>query len=237
MQTRLVLTCEHAVNFVPPKYRAYFLTPEAHQALQGHRGYDPGARQLFEALKDLAEFSAAGQMSRLLLDLNRSAHHRSLLSEFSRLLPEVERRSLMTEYYDPFRRRVREAVQSIKKQRDFVLHISVHTFTPVLVEGGNELVRKTGVGILYDPARSAERRFAGALVQALRSTLPARHGAGIPVHRNQPYRGVSDGHTAALRKTFRDREYAGLELEVRQDIVRDKKVRSAVIKAVASLVN
>ena len=32
---------------------------------------------------------------------------------------------------------------------------------------------------------------------------------------NYPYRGVSDGHTAALRRRFRKR-YLGLEIEVNQ---------------------
>ncbi len=228
MQIRLVLTCEHAVNFVPPAYRPYFLSPEAHQALQGHRGYDPGARKLFAELKDRADFAAAGEMSRLLIDLNRSVHHRRLFSEFSRLLPQEERDALLRNYYEPFRSRVREAIHDLTQTGTFVLHLSIHTFTPVLGQNESALIRKTGIGILYDPSRRSERPFADAFIRDLQAVLPTVHGQSVAVHRNQPYRGISDGHTTALRKSFPEREYAGLEIEVRQDIVRLKNVRSAV---------
>ena len=74
-------------------------------------------------------------------------------------------------------------------------------------------MRRTDIGLLYDPARSAERHLAKQLQAALSA------GTGLRVHRNQPYRGVADGHTTGLRRHFDEHVYAGLELEISQALV------------------
>src|SRR5690606_41948935 len=72
---KLVITCEHGGNFVPKKYQPLFKKQET--VLQTHRGFDPGTLDLFQYLKPLSHFSIFSDTSRLLIELNRSLHHRS----------------------------------------------------------------------------------------------------------------------------------------------------------------
>ena len=43
--------------------------------------------------------------------------------------------------------------------------------------------------------------------------------ADLRVKMNLPYRGTSDGHTTALRREFPASRYAGVEVEVRNDLI------------------
>ena len=71
--------------------------------------------------------------------------------------------------------------------------------------------RNADVGILYDPRRPAEKRFAMAWARAIRAA--ARE---LRVRRNYPYLGVGDGLTTTLRRRFPAWRYLGIELEVNQ---------------------
>src|SRR5688500_9985987 len=97
----LLFTCEHGGNGIPAKYRPLFRKHRA--ALDSHRGHDPGA------LRVARDFAAAfdaelvySTTSRLLVELNRSRHHRQLFSEMTRGLPHAERRQLLERYYVPY---------------------------------------------------------------------------------------------------------------------------------------
>ncbi len=199
MPAGVVVSCEHAAHDLPPAYRD--LVPEA--VRNSHRGWDAGALDLAKALAVALDAPLhAGQYSRLLVDLNRSTHHRQLFSTASQALGATERAAIVARYYQPFRRAVREAVEA----RLPCLHLSVHSFTPCL----DGVTRHTDIGLLYDPRRPLERALASALVQTLRAA-----GAWT-VHRNQPYRGCADGHTTALRRQLPGTVYAGLEIEINQ---------------------
>jgi predicted N-formylglutamate amidohydrolase len=205
----LVVTCEHASSAVPARYAEAFRAWSA--ALAGHRGHDAGSLQLAQYLaRRLRAPLFAGRYSRLLVDLNRSAHNRAVLSPPARALPAAERERIMTEHYQPFRRAVRETIARKIEDGRRVLHLSVHSFTPVLA--GRR--READVGLLYDPSRRFERALSLALQRSLRKLSP-----GLRVRRNYPYRGVTDGHTTALRKVFPVSRYAGIEIEVNQAIV------------------
>ncbi len=73
----LFLTCEHAGNEIPEEYQQYFA--EAGEVLQTHRGFDPGALDLFQQLSRLAVFSQQYMISRLLIEPNRSLGHPQLI--------------------------------------------------------------------------------------------------------------------------------------------------------------
>jgi predicted N-formylglutamate amidohydrolase len=90
-----------------------------------------------------------------------------------------------------------------------VVHLGVHTFTPIW----NGHPRTVDIGVLFDPHRAFETGVAGALVDALRSMLPR-----LRVHRNRPSRGWTDGLTTTLRGVFPASRYAGVELEVSQEL-------------------
>jgi predicted N-formylglutamate amidohydrolase len=214
---RLILSCEHASNRVPRQWARLFAG--AGRVLASHRGYDLGslgvARRLSRALGAPLH---AGAWTRLLVDLNRSLGHPRVFSEYTRALPEADRQRLVSEHYRPHRRRVEEALAREIDRGSRVIHLSVHSFTPVW-RGQH---RRTDVGLLYDPARRWERRLCATWQSALRSAAP-----GLRVHRNAPYRGSADGLTTQLRRRFRDVDYAGLELELNQRHLR----RSAAQRA------
>lgn len=206
---RALLTCEHGGCRVPPRYRPLFQGRE--EVLRSHRGWDPGALHLARRLsRRLGVEVVAGTVSRLVVELNRSLNHPRLFSEFTKPLPEEERKRIVDRYYAPFRSRVESMLAERLASGGPVLHLSVHTFTPVL-DGG---ARDAEVGLLYDPEVAAERRFC-----ALWKKLLATRDPGLRVRRNDPYRGTADGHTRHLRRRFAGERYAGVELEVRSDLL------------------
>lgn len=144
-----------------------------------------------------------GEWSRLLIDLNRSETHPCC---FSMISNDLQRQELIETMHRPFRGAVADTIHLLVDQGETVLHLSVHTFTPVL----NGEIRNAEVALLYDPSRTLEKSFAIQWGQSL-----AKLGR---FRRNYPYRGTADGHTAALRKMFSPSQYIGMELEVNQSI-------------------
>ncbi|HAV65568.1 MAG TPA: N-formylglutamate amidohydrolase [Verrucomicrobiales bacterium] len=206
---QLLFSCEHASNRIPAKHRA--VAEDAGRVLGTHRGHDPGTLELGRRLA--RKFRAplfVGKWSRLLIELNRSRHHPRLWSEFSRQLAGSEKQSLIDDYYLPYRDAVESEIRRLESSGGPVLHVSLHSFTPVL----DGVVRNADLGLLYDPARAAERDLCGRWQVALRELAP-----GLGVRRNYPYRGVADGFTTHLRRRFTANEYLGIELELNQRFV------------------
>ena len=202
----VVVTAEHGGNEVPPDYRALFRGRST--LLASHRGWDPGALDLARRLA--AAFGAplvASIITRLLVDLNRSPHNPRVFSEITRRLPRPERLSLLERYHRPHWDAVRGHIRTVIRRRSRVLHLAVHSFTPVL----DGVTRKPDVALLYDPARTPERNFVATWTPALAAALPWR-----VVRRNDPYRGYTDGLATALRREHDERSYAGIEIEVNQ---------------------
>jgi len=206
---RLVITCEHAGNDVPERYRGLFIGHE--HLLPTHRGWDPGALTL--AREMAARFHAPlyyEETTRLLVDLNRSVGNPELHSEATRHLSLRERREILDVYYHPHRKRVAAAVAEIVEAGDCVVQICSHSFTPEL----NGHVRTADIGMLYDPGRPGEVAFATAWIDALRAA-----DAALRLRRNYPYIGKSDGVTQVMRRRYPPERYVGIELEVNQRYV------------------
>jgi predicted N-formylglutamate amidohydrolase len=91
-----------------------------------------------------------------------------------------------------------------------VVHLGVHSFTPVL----DGKVRRAELALLYDPRRPLERALCSAWADGLATALPH-----LAVRRNQPYRGASDGLTTWLRRRFPAEAYLGIEIEVNQRLL------------------
>lgn len=203
---RFLVTCEHGGNRVPARYLAWFTGHEA--LLDSHRGHDPGAlamaRQLAAALQAPLYFST---VSRLLIDLNRSPGHPNLYSEATRPAPAALRREIRARHYRPYRARVEAWIAQAVAAGGQVIHLSSHSFTPVL--GG--VARNADVGLLYDPARPGEAALCRRWQAALHASAPH-----LRVRRNYPYTGRSDGFTAWLRRRFPAEAYLGIELELNQ---------------------
>lgn len=201
--TRLVLTCEHGGNTVPAELMPLFSGAE--DVLASHRGWDIGALDLFRTLEPMADHGAFATLSRLCIEMNRSIGHPKLFSAYTRTATKEQQQELL-QAYSTYRDRITAAIQDLIAAGDAVLHISVHSFTPVL----DGVERHVDIGLLYDPSRPDERGFCGAWRKQLAHGSP-----DLIVRMNRPYKGTADGFTTALRKVF-PRNYSGIELEVNQ---------------------
>lgn len=206
MAPHVLVTCEHGGNRIPARYRPLFADFEA--VLHTHRGYDPGA---LAVARELAQTLAAplfvSTTSRLLIDLNRSVGHPRLYAEATRGAPAAVRRKILEKHYLPYRDGVEAHIAEALARGRRVIHISSHSFTPVL----DGAIRNADIGLLYDPARCGEAQ----LCRCWQSHLKAR-APDWTVRRNYPYSGRSDGFTAYLRRRFLADTYVGIELEINQ---------------------
>jgi len=217
--SQLLISCEHGGNRIPAAYRQLFAVNTA--VLETHRGFDIGALDIARAIsKSLKAPLHSAQTSRLLVDLNRSLHHRRLYSEFTRDCDEQTQEQILEKYYRPYRQTLEQQVRKMIAASGSVIHISVHSFTAVL--DGQE--RNADIGLLYDPARQREKAFCARLKSALdQSTI------GV-TRLNYPYRGNADGMTTHLRRSLPARSYIGIEIEINQSrAVVDKKLLSKVL--------
>jgi predicted N-formylglutamate amidohydrolase len=203
-----IITCEHGGNRIPAPYRALFR--EQGELLDSHRGHDPGAllmaRTLAQALRAPL---VASTTSRLLVDLNRSPGHPRLFSPTVRQAPAALRRAIVAAHYLPYREQVEHLVAGAVKRGRCVIHISSHSFTPVL----DGQVRSADVGLLYHPRRAGEVRLCAHWKSAILAHAPT-----LRVRRNYPYEGKGDGLTNHLRRHFPATAYLGIELEINQAI-------------------
>lgn len=228
VDVRLLVTCEHGGNRIPPRYRKMFAPHRA--LLDSHRGWDPGALKIARALsKVLNAQLVSSTTSRLLVDLNRSQHHRGLFPSITRALPQAERERIVAEFYRPYRAQVDRFVDAAVA-RGRVLHVSVHSFVPVL----NGVRRTADVALLYDPSRKAEKAFCDAWIARLKAALPT-----LAVRRNSPYRGIADGLTTSLRRRHSASRYIGVEIEMNQRLIDSgdfDAVRGALIRTLEKLI-
>ncbi|MEJ8802292.1 N-formylglutamate amidohydrolase [Pontibacter sp. H249] len=218
---KLLLTCEHGGNQIPVAFQSLF--QEHQQELKSHAGYDIGALDLFKELEPLADISFYSETSRLLVELNRSLHHRKLFSDYTRNLADGDKNFILKNYYYPYRDKVEQLVQDFVMAGRKVLHISIHSFTPVL--NGEE--RQTDIGLLYDPKRKGEQQFCKEWRVAI-----AKQKSDLIVRNNYPYLGIADGFPTYLRKRFKADEYLGVELEVNQKFPQGDSAQWAAFKKV-----
>ena len=205
----VLVTCEHGGNRIPAPYRRIFAG--AGDVLASHRGWDPGALPLARTLASaLGGRLRTATVTRLLVDLNRAPGHPRVFSEFTRGLSRGERGKILERWHAPHREAVVADVGELSVSTRPVIHLGVHSFTPVL----DGVVRRADVALLYDPSRRSEAALCSAWVQELRRLLP-----DLAVRRNQPYRGVSDGLTTSLRRHFAGEAYLGIEIEVNQRLL------------------
>ncbi|HMN97480.1 MAG TPA: N-formylglutamate amidohydrolase [Phycisphaerales bacterium] len=221
-----LVTCEHGGNRVPAAWRELFTGHEA--LLASHRGWDPGALSIARALARRLDAPAiVSTTTRLLVDLNRSPGNPRVFSELTRPLAIATRRTLLARHHAPHHARVVATIEGLLERHERVVHLGVHSFTPVL-EGR---VRAIDVALLYDPARPLERRFADRWLAALAALRP-----DLRLRRNAPYAGVADGLTTLLRRRFPARRYLGIELEVSQRLApEDRAVRRALVESIGAV--
>lgn len=204
--TCVIVTCEHGGHRIPAPFQHLFAGCE--QLLFSHRGYDAGALALARRLSRAMQAPlVASTISRLLIDLNRSPGHRGLYSEMMRTAPRQVRDIARTRHYLPYREKVEHHVHDALAGGRSVVHISCHSFTPIL--DGRE--RNADVGFLYDPASHTELSLCLRWITALQARAPE-----LKLRRNYPYSGRADGLCAWLRRRYSATGYLGIELELNQ---------------------
>jgi predicted N-formylglutamate amidohydrolase len=202
---KIVITCEHGGNQVPERYADLFKNHEA--VLATHQGWDIGALKLANKLASVADFFFYTEVTRLLVDLNRSINHPKLFSFITKNLESDEKSLILEKYFYPYRKEVSGVIEDLISHGNRVLHVSVHTFTPVL----GSVTRNNDIGLLYDPGRLLEKKFNHLWEFAMHSIDP-----NIKIRFNYPYRGKSDGFVNYFRKRFSENVYICSELEVNQ---------------------
>ena len=219
-----MITSEHGSNSVPARWQALFAGQE--HVLDTHLAWDPGSGALAGKLAQrLGAPLLTGQVTRLLVDLNRSASHPRRLSVFSKSLSAAEQEFLIQEFWQPHWDAYAKTVKGLPGQ---VVHIACHSFTPIL----DGKVRTTDIGLLYDPSREQEKAWCLRLQSGLRQHLPE-----LKIHMNQPYRGVSNGLGQQHRRLFDDEKLITFELEVNSTLLNTpgwSDVEEPLIRAIAA---
>lgn len=223
---KLVITCEHGGNEIPEKFNFLFNDKEI---LNSHKGYDLGALDVYNTLKPLANYTNYSTTSRLLIELNRSLWHKNLFSEYTKNLSLLEKKDVIKTFYNSYRNTVENQIETLIYNKNTVVHLSIHSFTPVL----NDCIRNCDIGLLYDSSHPQEKKKAIQIKEALHAINPKWH-----VRFNYPYLGKADGFTTYLRKTFTEK-YLGIEIEINQKFSKNNnmnlQLKEDLYKAIYSL--
>lgn len=205
----MIVTCEHAGNDIPSEYEALF--GDQKDILESHRGWDPGALEIATVISSFYRVPFYyTTISRLVVEANRSLTNSALFSEFTNHLPSATKAEISEKYWQPYRQRVEQSIRTEIEAGNRVLHLSIHTFTPVW----NGVTREVELGILYDPDRKTELGWAHSFSSRVSVLEPA-----LVVRHNEPYLGTDDGFTTYLRTRFSSENYLGIELEINQKFV------------------
>lgn len=206
---RLLITCDHASNRVPPDMPGGLGLPDGDMAR--HIAYDVGAAGVARALGAALEAPVVlSDFSRLVIDPNRGEDDPTLLMKLydGSVIPgnrhadaaETERR--LAAYHRPYHAALE--AQAARQGEDVVL-ISVHSFTRQL---RGRPARPWHVGVLHAPW---DARLSDPLLAALEAEPDLVAG------RNEPYPGHLPGD-AMDRHALRHGRLNTL-LEIRNDLI------------------
>ena len=148
----VILTCEHATNFVPEKYHNLGLTVEE---LNTHIAYDKGCLELTKKLEKELDLSAFyGQVSRLVVDCNRRPEEDDCILAVSDNikvpanadLSDADRIDRLDEFYYPYHQQISDKLNEVIANGDEPFLFSIHGYTPQLSDG---IKRPWEAGLLY----------------------------------------------------------------------------------------
>ena len=209
LREQMLVSCEHASNCLPKE-----LTLDR-RLLDLHIAWDPGALVIADRIAERWQVPVfRGELSRLVVDLNRSINNRMLIRRvsdghripFNYGLSASDRKTRIDRYYWPYRDGVASAVEQIVLRQGRCVHVCVHTFTPTLAgkKRGND------IGLLHDPNWGVEHAVCAEIkAQFERFT-------NLVTWYNRPYIGTADGILPAMRRAHSPERFVGIELEVNQ---------------------
>lgn len=220
----MVLTAEHASNYVPKHYKPLF--GRKTNLFNTQQAFDQGADYLCKQLEMyLGCPMFLGNISRLIIDLNRTIDSRSLFSTFSKKLKPIEKQLIINHYYRPYVNSILLNMQHYQSISYRIVHISIHTCS-------SHVMSRKGpcdLGIIYDSKRKSEKIFAEMLSRSLQSFDPS-----IKIKSNYPFKGHSKGLTNYFRLIFQEQRYIGVELQINHELMQsatDKKWIRALLQA------
>ncbi len=206
---RLVLTCEHASNRIPPPLTT---TESDRRWLETHWGWDIGAQAVTRELVRIKEcLGVTCEFSRLICDTNRPPEHENFIRtaidgqalSFNNQLDETEVQRRIELYWEPYHEAVGRCLgERLSRGGDVVL-LSIHSFTPHF----REQDRPMELGVLFDDYGAVARRLAENF-----------EAEGFVTALNLPYSG-REGLMFAAAQHGLEHGVIYLELEIRQDLI------------------
>jgi predicted N-formylglutamate amidohydrolase len=225
-QSPFLITCDHASNRLP-RALGDLGVPQAE--LERHIAWDLGAAGVARALgRQLGAFAALQSYSRLVIDCNRRLGVPSSIVEISENTPipgnqglspsEAGRRA--RDIFSPYHERILQELARRARAAQPTVFIAMHSFTPTF----HGVSRPWHVGVLYN----RDRRLAHAVLELL------RRDPELVVGDNEPY-AVSDLGDYGVVEYGEGLGNPHVELEVRQDLLRDERGQTEWAKRFAEL--
>lgn len=221
----LVITVDHAGNFVPPELENLGL-PQAE--LSRHIGWDIGAAGLARAVaRRLKAPAVLARVSRLVIDPNRPLGDPDSVPCVSDGSPVPGNRNLSAAelaaradlFFHPYHRAVEREIERLRRAGRTPAVLSLHSFTPRLSAAGAP--RPWHIGVMY----SYDRALASHLISAFGA------GKDVVVGDNEPYSGFIHGY--ALKRHGLAQNLPHAQLEVRQDLLSDDGGQERWAEAIA----
>jgi predicted N-formylglutamate amidohydrolase len=208
-----LFTCDHYGRIIP---RALGDLGLPSSELTRHIAWDIGIAGIAEALsKDLGAHLIAQRYSRLVIDCNRPPQAPSSIPRISEAtvipgnegLAEQAAAARRRAIFDPYHRRIAEAIE--QRQRDGVatVLVSLHSFTPVYAG----IARPWHIGTLYH----RDTKLAPLLLKLL------RRETDLVVGDNEPY-AVSDDTDYTIPVHGEARGLMNTGIEIRQDLIAEQ---------------
>jgi len=217
-----VFTCEHASN----RLVGVEATAADRRLLDDHWGYDIGVGRVTERLAERSDSLAVlSDFSRLVIDPNRPLDHDTLIVEacagqpvsFNQDLPLAEISRRIEGLYRPYHDAIDRTVKA-RLARGPAHLVSMHSFTPVW----DGKPRAMEIGLLYDEH----------IVHAERLKVALRREGFVVAH-NEPYSGQAALFVYSILSHGRANGVPFIEIEVRNDLIRDPADADAVAERVA----
>jgi predicted N-formylglutamate amidohydrolase len=210
-----LLTCDHYGRIIP---RVLGDLGVSATELERHIAWDIGIAGVAEALSEhLDAHLIAQRYSRLVIDCNRPPGAASSIPRISEatLIPGNEAigrdaaQARRIAIFDPYHRRIRDAIDRRLRQNMPTVLVSLHSFTPVYAG----IARPWHIGTLYQQQRDA-------LMPALLLKL-LRAEPGLVVGDNEPY-AVSEETDYTIPVHGEKRGLINTGIEIRQDLIADQ---------------
>ena len=224
-----LLTADHAGRAIPGRLADLGLPANE---LERHIAWDIGIAGVTERLSEALDATAVLQTySRLVIDCNRRPEWPSAIptiSEATRIpgnegISEAEREARRREIFDPYHARIAGTIETRLAARRQIVLVAMHSFTPVF--RGER--REVEVGILYNPD-AQDIRLARIMIELLRAE------GDLIVGDNAPYAITANSdYTAPVHGEARGLPH--VEIEIRQDLIADKRGQVAWATRLARL--